>query len=173
MISDNGFQLLGTERELRNMIEGLDTEKFQEFSAEKGMRRKFTTLATPHNGCVEASVKSCKIALKKPIGEQILTPLELQTCLVEVANLVLQWAASQVIQTTAHIFVCTMLLRRASSRVPQGPFRHPKNPQQSGVCPENRSMCFGHTGQEMCFLHYCLRRSGMKKNRMFELMTLC
>lgn len=31
-----------------------------------------------------------------------------------------------------------MLLRRVSSRVPQGPFRHTKNPQQSGVCPGNR-----------------------------------
>lgn len=29
MISDNGSQLVGTERELRNMIEGLDTEKFK------------------------------------------------------------------------------------------------------------------------------------------------
>lgn len=29
MISDNGSQLVGIERELRNMIEGLDTEKFK------------------------------------------------------------------------------------------------------------------------------------------------
>ena len=29
LISDNGSQLVGTERELRNMIEGLDTEKFK------------------------------------------------------------------------------------------------------------------------------------------------
>ena len=29
MISDNGSQLVGTERELRNMIEGLDTEKLK------------------------------------------------------------------------------------------------------------------------------------------------
>ena len=52
------------------MIEGLDTEKFQEFPAEKGMNWKFTTPAAPHqNGCVEALVKSCKITLKKVIGE--------------------------------------------------------------------------------------------------------
>lgn len=29
MISDNGSQLVGTEREFRNMIEGLDTEKLK------------------------------------------------------------------------------------------------------------------------------------------------
>ena len=73
------------------MVEGLDTEKLQEFSAERGMKWQFTTPAAPHqNGCAESLVKSCKIGLKKAIGEQVLTPLELQTCLVEVANLVNQ-----------------------------------------------------------------------------------
>ena len=48
MISDNGSQLVGTKGVLRNMIEGLDTEKFQEFSAEKGMKWKFRTPAAPH-----------------------------------------------------------------------------------------------------------------------------
>ena len=52
------------------------------------MKWKFTTPAAPHqNGCVEALVTSC---ITKVIGEQILTPLELQTCFVEVANLVNQ-----------------------------------------------------------------------------------
>lgn len=55
MLSDNGSQLVGAERELRKMIEGLDTEKLQEFSAERGMEWKFTTPAAPHqNGCTEA-----------------------------------------------------------------------------------------------------------------------
>ena len=65
MISDNGSQLVGAERELRKMIEGLDMDKLQEFSAERGMEWTFTTPAAPHqNGCAEALVKSCKIALK-------------------------------------------------------------------------------------------------------------
>lgn len=62
MISDNGSQLVGAERELREMIEGLDTEKLQEFSAERGMKWQFMTPAAPHqNGCAESLVKSCKI----------------------------------------------------------------------------------------------------------------
>ena len=91
MISDNGSQLVGVERELPEMVDGLDTEKLQEFSVERGMKWQFMTPAAPHqNGCAESLVKSCKIGLKKVIGEQVLTPLELQTCLVEVANLVNQ-----------------------------------------------------------------------------------
>ena len=142
MLSDNGSQLVGAERELRKMIEGLDTEKLQEFSAERGMEWKFTTPAAPHqNGCAEALVKSCKIALKKVIGEQVLTPLELQTCLVEVANLVNQRPIGRVPSDPddgAYLCPNDVLLGRASSRVPQGPFKHTKQPpSQSGICPED------------------------------------
>lgn len=86
-----GSLLVGAERELRKIVEGLNTKKLQEFSVERGIKWQFTTAAAPHqNGCAEALVKSCKIALKKAIGEHVLTPLELQTCLVEVSNLVNQ-----------------------------------------------------------------------------------
>jgi len=79
MIGENGSQLVGAERELWEMIERLDREKLQEFSAERGMKWQFTTLAALHqNGCAESLAKSCKISLKKAIGEQIPTPLELQ-----------------------------------------------------------------------------------------------
>ena len=75
MISDNGSQFIGAERQLKEMIKGWDIEKLREFSAEKGIQWKFTTPASPHqNGCAEALVKSCKMALKKAIGEQMLAP---------------------------------------------------------------------------------------------------
>ena len=55
------------------------------------MSRQFTTPAAPHpNGCAKALVKSCRVALKKVVGDQVLTPMELQTCLLEIANLVNQ-----------------------------------------------------------------------------------
>ena len=48
------------------MIRGWDTEKLREFSSEKGMKWQFITSAAPHlNGCADALVKSCKIALKR------------------------------------------------------------------------------------------------------------
>ena len=133
MISDNGSQLVGAERELREMVERLDTQKLQEFCAERGMKWQFTTPAAPHqNGCAESLVKSCKIGLKKAIGEQVLTPLELQTCLVEVANLVNQRPIGPIPSDPddgSYLCPNDMLLGRASTTVPQGPFRQTRNPR--------------------------------------------
>ena len=85
MMSDNGSQLVGAECELREMIQGWNHKELKEFSAEKGMRWQFITPGAPHqNGCAEALVKGAKKALKKAIGEQVLTPFELYTCLLEV-----------------------------------------------------------------------------------------
>ena len=87
LLSDNGTQLVGAERELREMIQGWDVKQLQEYCSEKGVEWKFITPAAPHqNGCAEALVKSCKIALKKAVGDQILTPFELYTVLQEVSN---------------------------------------------------------------------------------------
>ena len=77
--------MVGAARELREMITGLDADQLRDFCAEKSVQWIFTTPAAPHqNGCAEALVKRCK----KAIGEQVLTPFELYTCLLEVANLV-------------------------------------------------------------------------------------
>ena len=117
------------------MVDGLDTEKLQEFSMESGMKWQFTTPAAPHqNGCAESLVKCCKTSLKKAIGKQVLTPLDLQTCLVEVANLVNQHAIGRIPSDPddgSYFSPNDMLLERASSTVPQGPFRHTKNPRHS------------------------------------------
>lgn len=91
LLSDNGSQMVGAARELREMVQGLDSDQLSDYCAERSIHWLFTTPAAPHqNGCAEALVKSCKRALKKAIGEQVLTPFELYTCLLEVANLVNQ-----------------------------------------------------------------------------------
>jgi len=91
VLSDNGSQMVGAERELRRLIEGLDNDQLRQFNAEKGIQWIFITPAAPHqNGCAETLVKTCKTALKKAIGGQTLTPMELHTCLLEVGNLVNQ-----------------------------------------------------------------------------------
>ena len=64
-------------------------EGFERVLCWKGdkMGIKFITPAAPHqNGTAETLVKSCKLALKKVIGEHVLAPFELYTCLLEVAN---------------------------------------------------------------------------------------
>ena len=73
------------------MVEGLDANQLREFCGEKKIQWIFTTPAAPHQkGCAKALVKSCKKWLKIAISEQLLTPLELYTCVLEVANLMNQ-----------------------------------------------------------------------------------
>ncbi|XP_033106332.1 uncharacterized protein LOC117108428, partial [Anneissia japonica] len=132
--SDNGTQFVGAERELRMMIAGWDKEKLTEYCAEKKVTWKFTTpLAPHHNGCAESLVKSCKHALKKSIGDQLLTPFELYTYLQEVANLVNSRPIGRKPNDPddgSYISPNDILLGRSSSHVPQGPFRKTKNPQK-------------------------------------------
>ena len=89
LLSDNGSQMLGAERELREMVKGLDSDKLIDVCGSTNWL--FTAPAAPlQDGCAKALVKSCKRALEKSIEEQILSPVELYTCLLEVGNLVNQ-----------------------------------------------------------------------------------
>ena len=134
ILSDNGTQLVGAERELREMIDSWDKEQLKEFAAEKGIKWQFITPIAPHqNGCTEAMVKTCKRALKKSIGEKKLTPFELYTCLLEIANLVNQRPIRRIpTDPTEGSYICPndILLGRASADVPQGPFKNTKNPRK-------------------------------------------
>ena len=113
------------------MVQGLDNYQLPECCAEKGIEWKFTTPASPHqNGCTEALIKTCKSALKGAIGEQVLTPLELYTCLLEVANLVNQRPIGRIPSDPDDgTYICPndMLLGRTTSQVPQGPFKETRN----------------------------------------------
>ena len=133
MLSDNGTQLVGAEAELRKMIQGWDKTKLREYFHNKGMEWKFITPDAPHqNGCAEALVKSCKRALKKAIGEQVLSPFELYTYFMEVANLVNQRPIGRIPNDPddgSYICPNNILMGRATPEAPQGPFRETKNPR--------------------------------------------
>ena len=113
MISDNGTQFVGTERELKEMIKGWKLDELRDFCAERGMEWKFTT--------PEAWVKMCK----KAIGNQVLTLFELYTYLSEVANLVNSRPNGR-IPNDPDVGACIspndVLLGHSMSEVPQGPF---------------------------------------------------
>ena len=85
------------------------------------MEWKFITPAAPHhNGCAEASVRRAKKALKTAIGEQILTPFESYTCLLEAANLVNQRPIGRISNDPDDgSFICPkdILLGRATAMV--------------------------------------------------------
>ena len=92
--------MVGAERELHEMVEGLDPYKLRDFCAERSINWLLAAPAAPHqNGCAEALAKSCKRALKKANGEHILSPFELYTCLLEVGNLVNQRSIGRVPNT--------------------------------------------------------------------------
>ena len=48
ILSDNGSQFVGAERELKEWIEGFHHEMLKEFAAEKSIHWKFITPAAPH-----------------------------------------------------------------------------------------------------------------------------
>ena len=91
----------------------------------------FTTPASPRqSGCAEALVKSCKGSLKRAIGEQVSTPFERYTCLLEVANLVNQCPIGRVPNDPddgAYLCPNDILLGTATPEVPQGLFNDTKN----------------------------------------------
>ena len=122
MLSDNGSQVVVADRELRERVENLDADRLCDFCAKKGIQWLFATLAAPHqNGCAEALVKSCKNALKKSIGQQLLTLFELYTCLLEVGNLENQRPIGRIPKDSddrAYLCPNDMLLRRATTEVP-------------------------------------------------------
>ena len=70
---------------------------FLKESFERVLRWKGDTMeiyhasSTTQNGTAETLVRSCKLALKKVIGEHVLAPFELYTCLLEVANFDKKW----------------------------------------------------------------------------------
>ncbi|XP_068741904.1 uncharacterized protein [Montipora capricornis] len=130
MLSDNGSQSVGAERELQEMIRGRDVEQLKEFNAEKGIKWQFATpAATNQNGCAESLVKSTKIALKRAIGKQVLTPFEFYTCLLEVANLINQRPIGRILNDGSCLCPNNMLLGLSSSTVPQGPLGETSNPR--------------------------------------------
>ena len=67
------------------------------------------------------------------MGNHILTPFELYTCVLEIANLVNQRPVGRVPNDAddgAYLCPNDMLLGRASPQVPQGPFRETRNPRK-------------------------------------------
>ena len=72
ILSDNGTQFVGALSNLKKMIQGADKKVLKEYCVDKGIQWAFITPAAPDQiGTAEALVKSCKLALKKAIGEHV------------------------------------------------------------------------------------------------------
>ena len=157
MLSDNGTQFVGAEKKLKEMVKGWKLDELREFCAEKGMKWRFTTPKAPHhNGCAEALVKTCKKALKKAIGNQVLSPFELYTYLLEVANLVIQDLLAEyrmilmMESTSVQMTYCLAVQRQ---KFHKDRLDKPKTQDTELSLLRNWSIHFGESGAEMFSRH--------------------
>ena len=83
VISDNGTNFVGAERELQELVEALDTDRItQETSKYHPIDWKFNPPCAPHFGGVfEALIKSAKKAIKAILGDADVTDEELHTAI--------------------------------------------------------------------------------------------
>jgi hypothetical protein len=125
--SDNGSQLVAASKELKDVVQKLDHKKIQSECLVGGSNWTFTTADAPWmNGATEALVKSVKRALHTIIGDQVLTFSEFQTVMYEAAQLVNQRPIGRhPTHPDDGSYLCPndLLLGRATSHVPQGPFK--------------------------------------------------
>ena len=125
LYSDNGSQLISACKEMKRVLVGLDWDKIKAFGAEKGTEWRFTSADSPwQNGCSEALIKSSKRCITHVIGSQALSYGELQTVFFEVSNILNERPIGRH-PTDPESYLCPndLLLGRATSRVPSGPFK--------------------------------------------------
>jgi len=83
MISDNGTNFVGTERELRGLVKELDRDKIEKSAANKGIKWIFNPPRAPHFGGVhETMIKSGKRATYVILGTADVPNEELITAFV-------------------------------------------------------------------------------------------
>ena len=123
----HGSQLVAASKELRDVVDNLNQNQVQDFVIVGGSNWKFSAADAPwQNGATEALVKSVKKALHTIISDQILSFSEFQTVIFEAAQLVNQRPIGRnPSQPDDDTYLCPndLLLGRASSNVPQGPFK--------------------------------------------------
>ena len=129
--SDPGSQLQGANNVYNSMIASLEKGKLEEFGLDRGFKWNFSPADAPwHNGCSESLIRACKKSIHNAIGDQVLTMIELLTVFYECANLVNERPIGKTnldISDGAYLCPNDMLLGRATSKIPSGPYDMEKN----------------------------------------------
>ena len=132
--SDKGSQLVAVSKELKNIIKQFDEDTLKAFGANSGLEWDFSPASAPWmNGCGESLIKSVKKAILQTIGSQILRFSEMQTVLYEIANLINERPIGRhptEPNEGCYLSPNDLLLGRASSKVPAGPFHEQTTSRQ-------------------------------------------
>ena len=113
--------------------------------------------------------EACKKALQKVIGNQVLSPFELYTYLLEVANMVNSRPIGRVPNDPddgTYISPNDILLGRSTSEVPQGPFRETKNPRHRVEFVQKLVDSFWRKWSRDVFPSLVLRKNGIPNDAM-------
>ena len=80
MLSDNGGNFVGADKELRSLVKALDKDKIQKSTAHQGIKWKFNPPLSPHFGGVyEVMIKAAKKAIYGILGNADVSNEELMT----------------------------------------------------------------------------------------------
>ena len=106
---------------------GIDWEILSSYGAEEGVGWRFTAPdSTWQNGCSEPLLNSFKCSLIHSIGNHILSFTEIQTVAFEAANMLNECPIGRhtnLPEEGQYLCPNDLILGRAASRVPQGPFK--------------------------------------------------
>ena len=145
MYSDVGSQIACASKEIQDLRVNLDEKQLKQFGEEMGLTWRFAAPVAPwQNGCAEALIKSVKKCITIAIGDQVLSFPELQTVLFEAANLVNERPIGVHNRNIEDGYLCPndLLLGRASSRAPAGPFREYTNLKNRHAFVQSIVDCF-------------------------------
>ena len=120
VISDNGTNFVGAERELRELVEALDADRItQETSKYHSIDWKFNPPYAPHFGGVfEVLIKSAKKAIKVILGDADVTNEELHTAICGTERLLNSRPITQIPMTFRHSLQATSSLESLEDRLP-------------------------------------------------------
>ena len=129
--SDKGTQLVGASNVLKQIVQDLNWNQIKMYGHAKGSLWVFSPADSPwYNGATEALVKTVKRALNAAIGVSILRANEALTVMYEAAQLVNQRPiGDHPSNPDDGTYLCAndLILGRATSDVPQGPFAEATN----------------------------------------------
>ena len=144
-------------------------QKVIQFGVLKGLTWHFSTPSAPwKNGCAEALIKSIKKSITVVIGDQVLSFPELQTVVFEAANIVNERSIAvnaRDLDNGSYLCPNDLILGRASSSVPSGPFKGCTNPRKRFEFVQSLVDCFWKKWIRDFFPSLIIRPKWHMKNR--------